>query len=61
MALTSLELAEETDAFLVSIISVSTALAAGVILNSMLTHTSPDLAWSRGNQALLECENKVLL
>ena len=53
MALTSLELAEETDdVFLVSIISVSPALAAGVILNSMLTHTSPDLAWSKGNQAL---------
>ena len=47
MSLTLLELLEEADdVFLVS------ALAAGVILNSMLTQTSPDLAWSRGNHAL---------
>ena len=47
MPLTLLEISEETDdVFLVS------ALAAGVILNSMLTQTSPDLAWSRGYHAL---------
>jgi len=45
------------DDFLVSV--AGAGMWSGVTMNSMLTHTSPDLAWSRGNHALVTSVSKL--